>query len=222
MLLDGDYPTDNALMNKIRNEIPHAGGNQCQGGDQFENPICAIVIDWYKGEKGNESLDKLGEITSVSFTGSVSGWAADAADSSKTFSVALYLNGDNKTGTKFAEVDANAAGNKAGIEGDHAFSGTLPDEALDGEEHEVYGYVLVDGKEEPMAGSPFKFIAYKPRGGEAEAMYNATVPGTSSTLTLALIHENRNLRLDGNFSFLCSIFPFLSFNTYLWEGQSRC
>lgn len=177
MLFDGPSSTNNKLLNKARSVETHGGGDQC--GD-FKVSDCKYITEWYEMEKGG-SGDKgagnlVGKIESFSFDGTLKGYAADAIDPDATLDVQFFIDGDKDNGTAIDAQVADRSGYAGGIQGLHVFNFTLPNIHRDGKSHKIYGYGVIGGKLYEMAGSPYDYTAWTPKG--AGNFYNGSVNGS--------------------------------------------
>lgn len=167
LLKDGKAANDNKLFNMMRGTVPHPGSAQCVSDTAA---FCAVLQDWYKTVFGDGALS-LGRIDGVSKQGTINGWAGNSGAATTILAVRFYLDADNKTGSKFADVMANLSGRDNDIEGDHAFSVPIPEVMIDNKAHKLYGYVVNNGVEVPLSGSPFSYAAYKPKGAAVGTQY---------------------------------------------------
>ncbi len=106
--------------------------------------------------------------------GQLNGWAGNKKSTADFLDVNFYIDGDNKTGTKIGTTKANLVGVDGDVDGDHAFVyvvSTGP--AADGKHHKLYAYAVVNGGEQSLGSQfPLDLVVLKPKGGDAEAIYN--------------------------------------------------
>ena len=158
LLSNGASSGDNDLVNKMRARTAHGGGDMCQAG--IEATPCLEVVNWWKKQlgAGRGDFKTVGELKAVSDTGTVGGWAQDAAAGSTVLQIKLYVDAPSGQSQPVATITANKSG--YGYEG-HAFGDPLPPTAIDGKPHKVYGYAIVNNAEVPLIGSPLTYTAYK-------------------------------------------------------------
>jgi hypothetical protein len=179
MLMEGGSAEGNNLVLKVLGKITHGGGDRCNG--KPTNSPCLEIVQWWAGLYGKDESKKpgkpgttkpgepgttapLGEIVDIGLDGFITGYAVSSEAKDKPATVALYLGGDETTGTSLGEHLANKNGYDNGNGGTHVFKHKIPDEMIDsGKESEVYGYIVEGGEKFPLEGSPFKFYAYTPQ-----------------------------------------------------------
>lgn len=158
LLKKGGFSNDNDFINPMLGEAPHPGAQICEDeGDE----LCALAVEWFDIEFAGTG-SRYGEIEKVdiSFTGiNVVGNAKDINNPDTVLALKAYVGGDKDSGTLVGEGEAN------GFENAYNFRLTGLTDSRDSTEKEVYIYAVVDGEEQELGGSPFKFIAYGPRGG---------------------------------------------------------
>ena len=159
LLKDGKGANDNKLINKLLGVIPHKGGKVC--ADEKAQP-CGKIKEWYITVFGEGSLS-LGKLESINREGFISGWAGNIDAPTTSFEIRLYLDGAKGTGTALPPTTANLEAFDNGLSGPHAFSVKVPEAMIDGKAHKIYAYAITNGQEQPLAGSPFDYQAYKPK-----------------------------------------------------------
>ncbi len=159
-LKDGKGANDNKLINKLLGTIVHTGGKQCK--DEAAQP-CATIKEWYKTVFGDGVLS-LGKIEGVNREGVIAGWAGNIDATTTAYEIKLFLDGDKATGVALPNTMANLDAYDNGLSGPHAFSVKLPPALIDGKPHKIWAYTTHNGTEVMLAGSPFSFQAFKPKG----------------------------------------------------------
>jgi hypothetical protein len=171
LLKDGTGANNNKLFSMMRGLAPHPGNAQCA---TETSPFCALLQEWYRDVFGDGVLS-LGRVNDISpSSGTISGWAGSATASTAVYKVRFYLDGEAGKGPMLGEVSANLEANDNNIEGPHGFSFKIPVANIDNRPHKMYVYsVDPQGKETPMAGSPYTYTVFKPKGSAAAiAQYN--------------------------------------------------
>lgn len=164
LLEEGDFAIDNSVINPMLGNTPHPGDRICTSAS---DELCALVVEWWNLEFASRdgSGVKFGEITSVSFSGSVAGYALDASDTSKKFVVKAYLGGDSESGVLVGEQLADRSTQVNGLLQPYGFRINIPAASIRNDQsHEIYAYAVVDDGLELLAGSPFSIKLYTPKG----------------------------------------------------------
>ncbi len=170
MLKNGSGANNNKLINKLLNIDSHTGGKVCT--DENASP-CGKVKEWYKTVFG-EGVLSLGKVESINREGYISGYAGSVDSPTTIFEVKFYLDGEKGVGQALPTTKADKDGNDNGLSGSHVFSLQVPADKIDGKPHKIWAYAVKDGQEIMLAGSPFSYTAYKPKG-EATATSFAQV-----------------------------------------------
>lgn len=160
-LKNGTTQLDNELLKKVKNEIPHTGGNQCSAAGN-ESPICKLMIEWWNREfKAPASSDKdlVAEILNIDSFGKVYGYAMLNSMPSEKLQISLYIDGIAGTGQFQLKVDANLVGN-GGTFGGHYFEYQLPDKFREGVSHTLYAYAGEETSDRLIKGNGKTFVAY--------------------------------------------------------------
>lgn len=171
LLKDGSGANNNKLFNMMRGIAPHPGGAQCTTETA---PFCAVLQEWYRAVFGEGTLS-LGRVNDISpSSGTISGWAGSATAPTTVFKARFYLDGESGKVPMLGESMANLEANDNNIDGPHGFSFKIPVANIDNKPHKMYAYsVDAAGKETPMAGSPYTYTVFKPKG-TAQAMQQYT------------------------------------------------
>jgi hypothetical protein len=176
LLKDGSGANNNKLFNMMRGLAPHPGGAQCT---TETSPFCALLQEWYRDVFGEGTLS-LGRVNDISpSSGTISGWAGSSTAPTVFYKVRFYLDGESGQGTMLGEVTANLEANDNNIDGPHGFSFKIPVANIDNRPHKMYAYAVDEaGKETAMAGSPYTYTVFKPKGtAAAMQQYNAIFNG---------------------------------------------
>jgi hypothetical protein len=176
LLKDGTGANNNKLFNMMRGLAPHPGGAQCT---TETSPFCAVLQEWYREVFGEGTLS-LGRVNDIAPAfGIVTGWAGSATKPEDVYKVRFYLDDEAGKGPMLGEVMANLEANDNNIDGPHGFRFQIPAENVDNNTHTLYAYAVgPDGKETPMAGSPYTYRAFKPKGSAAAMQqYNSIFNG---------------------------------------------
>lgn len=108
----------------------------------------------------------------LSVSGFVSGWAGIPSMANEYLKVNFYLDGDRTKGKSLGSTRANLVAFDNGLDGDHAFIYDLPKEALDGQMHTIFVYVVWKDKEYPLSAKKPSF-GYKGYAAKGEAVATA-------------------------------------------------
>jgi hypothetical protein len=176
LLKDGTGANNNKLFNMMRGLEPHPGGAQCT---TETSPFCAVLQEWYREVYG-EGVLSLGRVNDISpSSGTISGWAGSSTAPTAVYKVRFYLDGESGKVPMLGEVSANLEANDNNIDGPHGFSFKIPVANIDNLPHKMYAYAVdTAGKETPMAGSPYSYTVFKPKGSAAAMQqYNAIFNG---------------------------------------------
>lgn len=173
-LLDGNSAADSALMKKLRNLVAHGGGNRCQTGGPNATP-CLEIATWWQLENGADA-GLTGELTAVSLSGEVTGYAVKTNDTATTLAVDLQIDG-----ATVLSLSADQAAYDAGYDGAHAFKGMLPEKWRDGQTHDVIAVVRQDDKSLAL-GVAKRFAAYASKAA-GKAYFEQTVAPALSACT---------------------------------------
>lgn len=164
LLKQGPYPNENEFFAWLIGNRTHPDPRICR---TEQDAVCALAIEWWNvafGE-GSGGGSKIGEIQNVSPRGQISGYAMDPADDSVIFQVRIYIDGDKDEGTMLAEVTASQTTQVNGLSRQRGFSFRIPESMITNyEERVAYAYAVKDGEEIMLSGSPYKFIAFAPKG----------------------------------------------------------
>lgn len=155
LLKKGDFSNSNGFIDPMLGKSSHPGDQICE--DEGDD-LCQLAVEWYNIEFAG-SGSQYGEIEKIeiSFTGvDIKGSAKDIDNPDTVLSLKAYVGGDKDSGTMVGEGEAD------GFESSFIFR--LTGVTRDSTEQEVYVYAVVDGKEEELGGSPYKFKAYGPAG----------------------------------------------------------
>lgn len=164
LLKEGGFAIDNGVINPMLGNSSHPGERICEGAD---DELCALVVKWWNLEFGaaDDVAVKLGEIGSVSFSGSVSGYAYDANNTSRKFTVKVYIGGDSESGVLIGEQLADKSTQVNGLLQPYGFRINVPAASIQNDQqHEIYAYAVVGDKLQMLAGSPFTSKLYTPKG----------------------------------------------------------
>ena len=161
LLLDGPSSTNNRLINKMRNIIPHTGGNQCFLNGLNDIP-CKVVVEWRLQELPDSSLGIMGAIENISPSGNVTGWAKDP-NTDTPINVIAYANGpfDNADTTLIGTFLANQAGT-SGTNTGFFYNFDIPDALKDGNTRHLYIYGITANANNLLPGAPKSFTIYTP------------------------------------------------------------
>ncbi len=108
-------------------------------------------------------------------TGKIVGYAGDKNNPDDYFDIKIFLDGDNKTGKLVGTTKAERTGPDAGLEGEHALYFEVPKEFRDSKPHKVNIYAVINGLDVLLnAKAPYNMTFFSPKGGQAEALYNAS------------------------------------------------
>lgn len=152
----GQSSQSNPFLNKTKNQIAHAGGNKCPGGNS-DSP-CKELIEWVSVEYPSMAVGYTGVVESASPTGRIIGWAFDSNDKSKKLQLHIW-SGPIGQGVKLVEVTANLPGN-TGMGVGHYFSVDLPANVKNGNQFSMYIYAENETVENVLPGMPYKLTAY--------------------------------------------------------------
>lgn len=164
MLNNGTSRDNNQLINKIRNIVSHAGGNRCPQG--LTDTVCNMVRGWWDQEHPtvtptpNPTNLPVGQITSVTNMGKVTGWAADPDSLTSAVTVNFYVDGPSGTGVQIGSTIANLSGFNGGYSGNHAFQFFIPVTYRDGTTRTLYAAISDNAMDVALSGSPVSFTAY--------------------------------------------------------------
>jgi len=111
-----------------------------------------------------EGVLSLGKLESINREGYISGWAGSVDAPATIFEVKFYMDGEKGVGQALPTTKADKDGNDNGLNGSHVFSLQVPADKIDGKPHKIWAYAVKDGQEIMLAGSPFSYTAYKPKG----------------------------------------------------------
>lgn len=166
-VLNSPSRSNHALMKKVQGIISHAGGNRCPTGKA--HPICEVLAAWWDAEypEGSKSDDPdqlpTGQVTSISPTGMVKGWAANPSRPSETLTVEFYLGGEkNEEGIYLGSKVASSSGYNGGHKGNHSFNFPIPPRFSNGEEQTLYVYTSFGAEDFLLKDMPQTFVSYAP------------------------------------------------------------
>lgn len=177
MLEKGPAPENNDLMNKMRGLDSHVGGDRCGQLGDTASPCLEVAQWWDKefGQGGNIPGSPFkGKLDLVSATGEISGFALDSTQVSASSTVVVYI--DRQVGAGVADMTliANRPGAAGGYAGNHRYSGVLPDNFRNGQNHTAYVYILANGQTTLLQGGPLAYTAWAPTAA-GQAYYESTV-----------------------------------------------
>lgn len=113
-----------------------------------------------------------GELSGVSTTGRIYGFAYQKDRTDETIQVSVYV--DNVAGAPVLTLQANLPGFDNGIPGDHNFAADLPMVHRDGKAHKVYIVLESMTGERAITPTGFNFTAYAPKAAGRQ-YYDATL-----------------------------------------------
>lgn len=156
-----DEETDQTGVGETTN--PSTGEDPNTG--EVGEPVVTPKVNMVGGIDPTNAFVRFGEVT---------GWAVNKDDLKTYLNVNIYFDGDNTSGKKVGTVKANLVGSDEGNGGEHAFIFYVPKESIDSKPHKVYAYAVIDDKEVAISSKmPYTLSFFKPKGGEAQAMYNS-------------------------------------------------
>ena len=111
-------------------------------------------------------VDVRGAVDRIDANSVMAGWAFSKAAGATPIDVAIYAEGDNRTGTRLGMVRADqprADVNQAmHIPGDHGFVFPIPAALKDGAKHSLHAYGISAQREVELGGSPISFTLRPP------------------------------------------------------------
>ena len=158
---NGTTTLDNELIKKVKNEIPHTGGNQCSSAGN-ESPVCKVIIEWWNKEfKAPDPTTSglVAEILSIDSFGKVYGYAMLSSMPSQKLQISIYIDGVAGAGVFQQKVDANLVGN-GGTFGGHFFEYQIPELYSAGQPHVLYAYAGEETAAKLINGNGKNFVAY--------------------------------------------------------------
>ena len=151
LLKDGEFSNDNGFINPMLGEAPHPGDPICE--DESDD-LCALAVQWFDTEFAGAG-SRYGEIDKVDITFtriSVIGKAKDIDNPDNALTVKAYIDGQ-MVGEGVADKFENGF--------NFVLDGMSRDSTAD---VEVSLFAVVNGEEQELGGSPYKFTAYVPAG----------------------------------------------------------
>ena len=165
----------NNLIRKVTSAEPHLGGNTCTQGITAADPICGKLITWYQKEFPTSEAGLAGTVTSVSFNGTVNGWALDPLAPANKVRVYFYIDGPAGTGTLLGNVLADMT--DLGPYGSHYFAFQIPDAMINNKTHQLYVYLGSVTAANLAPGTPMSYAAYK-RTAEGNSYFASNIQPT--------------------------------------------
>lgn len=154
LLKSGNSKNNNKFYNKASNKVSHTGGNQCASGSAT---VCDLVMQWWMIETGQtaSAKDVSGEITSISSSGKVYGWAG-VPNSNEIVDVEFSI-----AGQFIGDTTANKAGYNGGLSGNRAFEFNIPQAFKDGKIYSLVANLIYENSEVKLLNSPQNFSIYE-------------------------------------------------------------
>lgn len=142
--------------------------NNCAKGPSSEDQASTDPND----VGANFSGQLISNISYVSNSGQVYGYAYDPQNKSNSIKVIFYVDGPVGTGQYVGEVSANiqSVGPNAG----HFFSFQLPGSVANGQTHVLYAYGALAKPQHQLYPGAMSYVAYTPK---AEAVFNQQLSG---------------------------------------------
>lgn len=182
-LAAGTGAVGNDLVRKVTNQIAHTGGNQCTMGATAADVVCGKLIEWWSKEFPTSASGTAGELTFVSTSGAISGWALNPASPATKLTVYFYRdNLANQGGVLLGSTVANATG--LGSYSGNYYNFNIPAAQIDNNEHDIYVYLGAVAPDNLLPGSPKRYGAYKMTAAGI-AYWNANIQPTITSTCLA-------------------------------------
>lgn len=157
-LLDGLTSIDNKLMKKLNGGTAHTPGILC--ANDTVSP-CKELKRWAVIEAPMKSTIAVGQVTSISNSGEVKGWAINPQSLGTTVTVSLYGN-TSFAGGGTLTMNVQANGNGAAPYSGHYFTAQLPASLVDATTRNLYAYAGGTSDDALFLRTPTSFKAYGP------------------------------------------------------------
>lgn len=160
---NGSSAVNNELINKMQNLVTHSGGNRCTAG--ITATPCKEISDWYQKEFKASANGYLGGISTITFDGTVQGWALDTANPAAKVNVVFYINNSSvgvgtSVGSQMANLDGVVPVSSPAYQ--HSFSFRLPATYTNGSTNTVFVYVNTATPGNALPSGSKTFAAFSP------------------------------------------------------------
>lgn len=193
--LDGESVAKNKFSDKINGNTAHTGPAPCSSGFDSSD-LCSSLVTWFTnvreefapGSEATAEDDKAGYgiISSVSWKGTISGYAYKASTPDVSVDVEIFINDVSIT-----KISADKVGFVNGVMGDHKFLHKLDSTDFEpGLMNKVSVFAIINGEPKELSNSPQNVIIYAPK---AKDVFDSEVSPKLSSCASAGCHQGAAL-----------------------------